>query len=207
MRRTSNAPLASLRPGALRDAKAIRASAAKTLTMCNGVLLLPRSYAPRSALPSMATTPVSLIPLALAKAAVNLRKALSKASGSSARSTRLNVSWLGRPCSNGRNCRSNPSFERANRRHVCGAVRPTQCCSQRDDDDVEQIVKGIGRPRVWQATEDLPEFLHWTPPAIRESPSESMLPAAATALSNPHAIPLPHKGEGNDGEPLPQSGE
>ena len=33
MRRTSNAPLASLRPGALRDAKAIRASAAKTLTM------------------------------------------------------------------------------------------------------------------------------------------------------------------------------
>jgi len=61
MRRTSNAPLASLRPGALRDAKAIRASAAKTLTMCNGVLLLPRSYAPRSALPSMATTPVSLI--------------------------------------------------------------------------------------------------------------------------------------------------
>jgi hypothetical protein len=62
----------------------------------------------------MATTPVSLIPWALAKAAVNARKLVSKASGSSARSTRLNVSWLGMPYSNGRNCRSTFSFERAN---------------------------------------------------------------------------------------------
>ena len=43
MCRTSSAPLASLRPGALREARAIRASVAKTLTICNGVVLLPRS--------------------------------------------------------------------------------------------------------------------------------------------------------------------
>src|SRR5207253_710972 len=78
--------------------------------------------------------------------------------------------------------------------HVGGAFRPTQHCSQRDDNDVEQIVTGIGRPRVRQASEEPLEFLHWTPPAIRESPSESMLLADATSLSNPHAIPLPHKG-------------
>src|SRR5207244_645918 len=90
-------------------------------------------------------------------------------------------------------------FLRASKqRHVGGAFRPTQHCSQRDDNDVEQIVTGIGRPRVRQASEEPLEFLHWTPPAIRESPSESMLLADATSLSNPHAIPLPRKGGGND---------
>src|SRR5215469_10161074 len=40
---TSKAPLASLRPGALREAKTIRAAPAKTLTRCIGVAALPRS--------------------------------------------------------------------------------------------------------------------------------------------------------------------
>ncbi len=93
--------------------------------------------------------------------------------------------------------------------HVRGAVPPTQCRSKRDDDDIEQIVIGVGRPRIRQVSEDLSEFLHWTPSAIRESSSESMLRAGATSMSNPHAIPLPARGRGTDrpngaGMPLPR---
>jgi hypothetical protein len=40
---SSSAPRLSLRPGALREASAMRASAAKALTICSGVAALPRS--------------------------------------------------------------------------------------------------------------------------------------------------------------------
>src|SRR6202011_122639 len=79
-------------------------------------------------------------------------------------------------------------------RHVGCALRPTQRRCQRNDDDVEQIVNGIGCPRVRQVSENLSEFLHWASPAIREPSSESTLLAAATLISNPHAIPLPGGG-------------
>ena len=88
-------------------------------------------------------------------------------------------------------------------RHVGCALRPTQRRGQRDDDDVEQIVKGIGRPWIRQVSENLPEFLHWTPPAIRESSSESTLLATATSISHPHAIPLPRKGSVKPKTPRP----
>src|SRR5712664_3853716 len=106
----SSAPAHSLRPGALRCARHIRASAAQTLTMCNGVLRRPRSKAPRSALPSTATTPVRVSLLALAKPVMKRRNAFSKASGSSRRNTRLKVSWLGMPCSSRSNTRKSPSL-------------------------------------------------------------------------------------------------
>jgi hypothetical protein len=43
IRSTSKAPSASLRPGALRDASAMRLSTAKALIVCSGVAFLPRS--------------------------------------------------------------------------------------------------------------------------------------------------------------------
>jgi len=95
-------------------ANALRASTARTLTRCRGVARPPRSWAPRNALPSTATTPVSLSPLALAKVAMKRRNASSKASGLSRRNTRLNVSWLGMPCSRPRKSRNSPSFDRPN---------------------------------------------------------------------------------------------
>src|SRR5580700_6193318 len=45
---------------------------------------------------------------------MNRWKICWKASGSRTRNTRLNVSWLGIPCSNRRNCRNNCSLERPN---------------------------------------------------------------------------------------------
>jgi hypothetical protein len=57
-----------------------------------GALTARESASPRRALPSMATTPLSLSRLALAKAAMKRRNAASKASGSSRRNTRLKVS-------------------------------------------------------------------------------------------------------------------
>src|SRR5690349_15479654 len=100
----SKAPTTSLRPGASRCARAKRCSAAQTLTRCKGVALAPLAKAPLMALPSIATTPLRR--LLLANAAINRVKAVSKASGSSKRSTRLKVSWLGVPCSKRRTSRS-----------------------------------------------------------------------------------------------------
>jgi len=69
---------------------------------------------PAQGLAVPATTPVSLRPLALAKAAMKRRKASSKACGLSRRNTRLNVSWLGMPCSRQSKSRNTPSFDRPN---------------------------------------------------------------------------------------------
>ena len=55
-----------------------------------------------------------LDPMGLGEGCRELPKGFVEGFRSSARSTRLNVSWLGMPCSSGRNCRSSPSFERAN---------------------------------------------------------------------------------------------
>ena len=105
--RTSSAAATSLRLGATRCAIASRASAAQTLTRCSGVVRRPCSKAPRNALPSIATTPRKFF----ANSPMNCRKAASNATGSSKRNTRLNVSWLGIPCSRRRNCRNNGSLE------------------------------------------------------------------------------------------------
>src|SRR6478609_3441166 len=79
----------------------MRMPAAQTLTMCSGVAFRPRVKAPRSALPSMLTTPL------MAKPLLNLRRTVSRPFGSSARRTLLNVSWLGIPCLSSRNRRNN----------------------------------------------------------------------------------------------------
>src|SRR6476620_2704024 len=79
----------------------MRMPAAQTLTICSGVAFRPRVKAPRSALPSMLTTPL------MAKPLLNLRRTVSRPFGSSARRTLLNVSWLGIPCLSSRNRRNN----------------------------------------------------------------------------------------------------
>ena len=81
----------------------MRVPAAQTLTICSGVARRPRVKAPRKALPSMLTTPLTPKPL------LNLRKTASRPFGSSTRKTLLNVSWLGMPCPSSRNCRSKSS--------------------------------------------------------------------------------------------------
>ena len=81
----------------------MRVPAAQTLTICSGVARRPRLKAPRSALPSMLTTPLT------PKLLLNLRKTASRPFGSSARKTLLNVSWLGIPCLSSRNRRNNSS--------------------------------------------------------------------------------------------------
>src|ERR1019366_3390514 len=83
----------------------------------------------------------------------------------------------------------------AKQRHVRRAFRSAQHRSQRDDKDIEQFVQRVRRSWIWQASENPGEFLHRNPHAIRESFSESILPTAAIATSNPHAIPLHVDGE------------
>jgi hypothetical protein len=84
-------------------------------------------------------------------------------------------------------------------RHVRRALGTAQHASQRDDQDLEQFVLRVGGSRIDQASEHLLEFLHRTPLAIRESPSESMLLAGTIPHTNPYAIPL-HAA----GRPLPE---
>src|SRR2546430_6508579 len=108
--KASNAAATSLRLGANRWAIASRASAAHTLTSCSGVVLRPRSNAPRKALPSTATTPCS----SLANSARNRRNTGSNACGSSSLNIRLKVSWLGMPCSSRRNWRNRASLAQPN---------------------------------------------------------------------------------------------
>jgi hypothetical protein len=65
-------------------------------------------------------------------------------------------------------------------RHVGRTLRPAQHSGQRDDQNVEQFVQRIRCSRVAQPLENPGELLHWTPLAIRESFSESILPVGAT---------------------------
>src|SRR6202035_676776 len=81
----------------------MRVPAAQTLTICSGAACRPRVKAPRRALPSMLTTPLT------PKLLLNLRKTASRPFGSSARKTLLNVSWLGMPCLSSRNRRNSSS--------------------------------------------------------------------------------------------------
>lgn len=64
--------------------------------------------------------------------------------------------------------------------HIGCAFRSAQHRSQRDNQDVEQLVQRIRRTRIGQAEENLGEFRHRTPHAIWESLSKSTLPADAT---------------------------
>src|ERR1700733_3191347 len=81
----------------------MRVPAAQTLTICSGAACRPRVKAPRRALPSMLTTPLT------PKLLLNLRKTVSRPFGSSTRKTLLNVSWLGMPCLSSRNRRNSSS--------------------------------------------------------------------------------------------------
>jgi len=64
--------------------------------------------------------------------------------------------------------------------HVGCALRSAQRRCQRDNKDVEQLVQCVRCPRVGQTPENLGEFLHRTPHAVRESFSESISLAGAT---------------------------
>src|SRR6202011_730182 len=78
--------------------------------------------------------------------------------------------------------------------HVRAGLRSAQQRGQRDEQNVQQLVLCIVRPRIAQASENFLEFPHRTPPVLRESSSESILPAGAIPLSSPYAIPLPLQG-------------
>src|SRR3954470_7229475 len=83
-----------------------RCSAAQAETRCSGEAPAARSKERRRVLPSSATTPGQ----PSAKWRMNARKQAWNCSGSSNRNTRENVSWLGMPCSRGRNWRRNGSL-------------------------------------------------------------------------------------------------
>src|SRR5438128_9408732 len=164
--KASNAAATSLRLGANRWAIASRASAAHTLTSCSGVVLRPRSNAPRKALPSTATTPCS----SLANSARNRRNTGSNACGSSSLNIRLKVSWLGMPCS-------------SRIRHVGAVVRSEQHRRQRNDQNVDQIGPRIVRSGVRHVLEKVLEFLHRTTPPFR----------FGSRLQNPYRPPAQHR--------------
>src|SRR5260370_23790062 len=78
--------------------------------------------------------------------------------------------------------------------HVRAGLRPAQQRGQRNEQNVQQLVLGIVRPRIGQPSENFLEFPHRTLPVLRESSSESILRGGAIPLSNPYAIPLPWRG-------------
>jgi len=78
--------------------------------------------------------------------------------------------------------------------HIRGTLGPAQHGGQSDEQDVQQIVACVVRPRIAQPSENLPEFAHVTPLANRESPSESTFVANATLALKSYAIPLPSRG-------------
>src|SRR5262249_46287250 len=77
--------------------------------------------------------------------------------------------------------------------HIGSAFGPAQRGCERNKKDVHKVVTCVGGPRVDQLPENLLEFVHPTPLAIRESPSESIFFAHATRLKS-YAIPLPGPG-------------
>src|SRR5260370_10072389 len=78
--------------------------------------------------------------------------------------------------------------------HVRAGLRPAQQRGQRNEQNVQQLVLGIVRPRIGQPSENFLESPHRTLPVLRESSSESILRVGAIPLSNPYAIPLPSTG-------------
>ncbi len=164
----------------------------QTLTRCSGVVLRPRSKAPRSALPSTETTPL----ICWAKAAMNSRNAASKANGSRMRNTRLNVSWLGIPCSSPRNCRSNPSFATPKSAMSAQPSAPHSTAAKAMTRISVRSCRAFPAPRVRQLLENPRELLHPTPPRKWEPSSESISATDAIPISSPYAIPLPSRGEG-----------
>ena len=87
-----------------------RCSQPQADTICSADLPLALSNERRSTLPSIATTPWQVS----ANRAMNRWKQWRNCSVSSKRNSRLNVSWLGAPCSSLRKPRRNPSLTRAN---------------------------------------------------------------------------------------------
>jgi hypothetical protein len=81
-------------------------------------------------------------------------------------------------------------------RHVGAGFGATQHRRQGNDENVQQIVSGVVRPRVRQRSKSLLELAHPTPSTFGESSSESFSQNNAIHASKPYAIPLPHAGRG-----------
>src|SRR5439155_3640512 len=78
--------------------------------------------------------------------------------------------------------------------HVRAGLPAAQHRRQCDDQNLQQIVPRIGRPRVRHPSKNLLELPHPTPSPLWESSSESMLQNNAIEAANPYAIPLPLRG-------------
>jgi len=121
---------------------------------------------------------------------MNRRNISSKASGSRARNTRLNVFVAGDAMLQPQETAATSfSFERPkSAKSVAPLLR--QHRSQRDDKDFEQFVQRVGRPRIGQTAENTANFCIGLPLRFG-SPSRIHLAPGATSSLSPHAIPLP----------------
>ncbi len=86
--------------------------------------------------------------------------AASKALGSSKRNTRLNVSWLGMPCSSVRIEAQQGLLGQPEFLHLAATGRAAQRRQKSDEDDLDKFMTGIVCPWIDQVAKTLVERVH-----------------------------------------------
>src|SRR6059058_6001903 len=117
------------------------------------------------------------------------RNAASNAVGSSSRNTRLNVSWLGVPCSSERNVPSTADSDAPNAAMSTHVSAPHSTAAKANEQHLRQLVPRVARTRVRHRREEQPKSGHRSVPDPCQGTSKN--PFLAAPLGPIHHMRFP----------------